>query len=108
MVGANLREALPWLPQGKRLLTVKTDCELPVHATDLVVTPVDAAALKPLYERFEFKSWLRDLGGDGERVADAAGAIAARAATDGGGRRWDAPARRRARGRAARAFRNAL
>ena len=91
VVGANLREALPWLPQGKRLLTVKTDCELPVHATDLVVTPVDAAALKPLYERFEFKSWLRDLGGDGERVADAAGAIAARAATDGGGRRWDAP-----------------
>ena len=108
VVGANLREALPWLPQGKRLLTVKTDCELPVHATDLVVTPVDAAALKPLYERFEFKSWLRDLGGDGERVADAAGAIAARAAS---GRRRPAlgrATRRRARGRAARAFRNAL
>ena len=92
VVGANLREALPWLPQGKRLLTVKTDCDLPVHATDLVVTPVDVAALKPLYERFEFKSWLRDLGGSGERAADAAGAIAARAAADDGGRRWDASA----------------
>ena len=92
VVGANLRAALPWLPQGKRLLTVKTDCALPVHAADLVITPVDAAALKPLYERFEFKSWLRDLGGNGERTADAAGAIAARAATDDGGRRWDAAA----------------
>ena len=92
VVGANLREALPWLPQGKRLLTVKTDCDLPVHATDLVVTPVDVAALKPLYERFEFRSWLRDLGGSGERAADAAGAIAARAAADDGGRRWDASA----------------
>ena len=92
VVGANLREALPWLPQGRRLLTVKTDCELPVHATDLVVTPVDAAALKPLYERFEFRSWLRDLGGNGERAADAAGAIAAKAAADDGGRRWDASA----------------
>jgi len=92
VVGANLREALPWLPQGKRLLTVKTDCDLPVQPTDLVVTPVDVAALKPLYERFEFKSWLRDLGGSGERAADAAGAIAARAAADDGGRRWDASA----------------
>ena len=36
VVGNNLREALDWLPQGKRLLTVKTDCELPVKATDLV------------------------------------------------------------------------
>jgi len=92
VVGANLREALPWLPQGRRLLTVKTDCELPVHATDLVVTPVDAAALQPLYERFEFRSWLRDLGGNGERAGDAAGAIAAKAAADDGGRRWDASA----------------
>ena len=31
VVGNNLREALEWLPQGKRLLTVKTDCELPVQ-----------------------------------------------------------------------------
>ena len=32
VVGANLREALPWLPQGRRLLTVKTDCDLPLDA----------------------------------------------------------------------------
>ena len=30
VVGENLRAALDWLPQGRRLLTVKTDCALPV------------------------------------------------------------------------------
>ena len=39
VVGANLREALAWLPQGKRLLTVKTDCELPLRVTDLSIAP---------------------------------------------------------------------
>src|SRR5450432_2614720 len=28
VVGENLRATLGWLPQGKRLLTIKTDCEL--------------------------------------------------------------------------------
>ena len=37
VVGENLRATLDWLPQGRRLLTVKTDCALPVHATDLAV-----------------------------------------------------------------------
>ncbi len=92
VVGANLREALPWLPQGRRLLTVKTDCELPVRATDLVIAPADPATVKSLYERFDFKSWLRDIGDGGEADADTAGSIAKRAATDDAGRRWDATA----------------
>ena len=33
VVGENLRATLDWLPQGRRLLTVKTDCELPVGPT---------------------------------------------------------------------------
>ena len=32
VVGENLRAARDWLPLGKRLLTVKTDCALPVKA----------------------------------------------------------------------------
>jgi len=92
VVGANLRAALPWLPQGRRLLTVKTDCELPVRPTDLVITPADAAAIKALYERFEFKSLLRDGAGGGATRPDAADAIAKRAATDDAGRRWDVAA----------------
>jgi len=63
VVGENLRAALPWLPQGRRLHTVKTDCTLPFEPIDLVVRAADAAALKNLYERFEFKSWLKDVDG---------------------------------------------
>ena len=61
VVGDNLRAAVDWLPQGKRLLTVKTDCSLPIKLSDLVVKEALAPELKALYERFEFKSWLRDL-----------------------------------------------
>jgi DNA polymerase-1 len=75
VAGENLRAALDWLPQGRRLLTVKTDCTLPVAPQDLVPGAADVAALKSLYERFEFKSWLRDLadaGGAAGAPADAA------------------------------------
>ena len=89
VVGNNLREALPWLPQGRRLLTVKTDCELPVGLPDLTIAAPDGAVLKTLYERFEFKSWLRDVAGAGA-APDAADAIAKKAARDDAGRRWDA------------------
>src|SRR3982751_5647892 len=61
VVGENLRAALDWLPQGRRLLTVKTDCSLPIKVADLVVKESLAPELKALYERFEFKSWLREM-----------------------------------------------
>ncbi len=89
VVGNNLREALEWLPQGRRLLTVKVDCELPHKPADLAIAAVDTAALKALYDRFEFKSWLREVGGGKDDANDAAGAIAKRAATDDAGRRWE-------------------
>ena len=88
VVGANLREALAWLPQGKRLLTVKTDCELPLRVTDLSIAPADAAVIKALYERFEFKQWLKD----DEPPRDVGGEIAKRAARDDTGRRFDTAA----------------
>ena len=65
VVGDNLRATLDWLPQGKRLLTVKTDCALPASPTDLRFGPADADRLRPLFERYEFKSWLRDGKGRG-------------------------------------------
>ena len=68
VVGENLRAALDWLPQGRKLLTVKTDCTLPVTPTGLVVQPVDSAKLRNLLERFEFKTWLKDVD-DGPRDA---------------------------------------
>jgi len=76
VVGENLRAALAWLPTGKKLLTVKTDCALPVKPTDLVREPPAGAALRALYERFEFKSWLKDVPADrpdpGAAIADLA------------------------------------
>ena len=61
VVGQNLRAVLDWLPQAKKLLTIKTDCVLPFEPAELVIRPPDAAALKSLYERFEFKSWIKDV-----------------------------------------------
>src|SRR6185312_17021576 len=37
VVGENLRGALEWLPQGRRLLTVRIDCELPSKVADLTL-----------------------------------------------------------------------
>ena len=62
VVGENLRAALAWLPQAKRLLTVKTDCALPFAPADLRMQAPDAAKLRDMYERLEFKGWLKDLG----------------------------------------------
>src|SRR5215471_6870964 len=63
VVGENLRAALEWLPQSKTLLTIKTDCDLPVTPGDLRVQPPDTTRLKEMYDRLEFKEWLRTLGG---------------------------------------------
>ncbi len=83
VVGENLRAALDWLPQGRRLLTVKTDCDLPVRPTDLALSPPREDALATLFERFEFRSWLRDRKG-ASLNGDPAGAIAAAAARETG------------------------
>ena len=91
VVGENLRKARDWLPEGRRLLTVKVDCELPLKVDDLKLQAPDADRLHALYERFEFKSWLRDA--DRAPDAGAADRLAARAASDDAGRRWDEEAK---------------
>jgi len=78
VVGENLRKALDWLPQARRLLTVKCDVELPQPYSGLAAPAPDMEQLRSLYERFEFKTWLRELslpspaggrgvGGEGSR-----------------------------------------
>jgi len=63
VVGENLRKALDWLPTGQGLLTVKRDLELPTTLADLATHPADPQAQRALFERFGFKSWLRELSG---------------------------------------------
>jgi DNA polymerase-1 len=61
VVGENLRAALDWLPQGRRLVTVKCDVELPVRFDQLVAPQQDTEKLRGLFENFGFKSWLREI-----------------------------------------------
>ena len=61
VVGENLRNALEWLPQGRKLITVKCDVPLPAHFDGLASPPQDSVQLRELYQHFGFKSWLREL-----------------------------------------------
>ena len=58
VVGDNLRKALEWLPQGKRLLTVRRDCTVDTSVAELTLGSPAVERLRELYERFEFRSWL--------------------------------------------------
>ena len=68
--GENLKKALDWLPTGRQLLTIKTDCDLNgwvpgLPALDAVaVGQPDTAALKDFYEKYGFKGLARTLGAD--------------------------------------------
>ena len=65
--GENLRKALDWLPQGRRLVTVATDCDLAGHVPGwpafdaLAFAPIDAPTLAAFYDRYGFKSMKREL-----------------------------------------------
>jgi DNA polymerase I len=66
-VGDNLKKALDWLPMGRKLVTVATDCDLSGHVTGwpsldaLALAEVDRAALLDFYTRFGFKAFKREL-----------------------------------------------
>ncbi len=62
-VGASLKGALAHLPMARRLATIKCDVDLKLAPQDLKRSAPDAARLRKLYSRLEFKSWLADLGG---------------------------------------------
>ena len=81
-VGENLRRQLDFLPLGRRLVTVVTDLDLPVKPAELISREDDREALRELYERMEFKTWLRDL--DERAGKDEGAARAKEGATDPG------------------------
>ena len=65
--GENLRKALDWLPQGRRLVTIRTDCDLAEYVAGLpaldsmAVGPQQVEQLKPFYEKYGFKSLVKAL-----------------------------------------------
>ncbi len=70
VAGENLKKALDWLPTGRQLLTIKTDCELDgwvpgLPALDAVrVGEPDTEGLRAFYEQYGFKGLARSLGGE--------------------------------------------
>ncbi|WP_433693070.1 DNA polymerase I [Herbaspirillum seropedicae] len=84
VVGENLRRALDWLPQGRVLVTVKTDCDLSAHMSSilesLTMQPQDKDVLKELFTRYNFRTWLRELSDGAEADASKAPMVGASAA----------------------------
>ena len=95
VAGENLRKALDWLPQGRRLVTVLTDCDLGGHVPGwpaleaLGLREVDSAGLHGFYERFGFKTWLREIDAGPARAAAPAAPGAAVAADPPAAREYE-------------------
>jgi DNA polymerase I len=70
VAGENLRKALGWLPTGKSLVTIKTDCDLAKEVPGLpamnsiAVKQENTAAMADFYQKFGFKGLLKSLGAD--------------------------------------------
>lgn len=60
-IGEYLRASIPHLPLSKKLVTIKTDLELPLNLNQLMPKPADNEQLIKLTRELEFKSWLKEL-----------------------------------------------
>ena len=69
VAGENLRASLEWLPTGRELLTIKTDCDLSGYVQglpdlgDLHLAEQQGPALLDFYERYGFKTLARSMQG---------------------------------------------
>lgn len=85
VAGQNLRGALDWLPKGRELVTIKTDCDLIGHVEGLpaidsiAMGAEDMGALRGFYEQYGFKGLARAL--EAAAPAAAAGATTERGAS---------------------------
>ena len=61
VVGENLRKALAWLPTARELITIRCDVGIQENLADLAPQPQDKTKLAELFDRFDFKSWRREL-----------------------------------------------
>jgi DNA polymerase-1 len=70
VAGENLRRALDWLPMGRKLVTVRCDCDLAQQIPgwpaieQLALREVDRAGLLDFYGRFGFRAWRKQLESD--------------------------------------------
>jgi DNA polymerase-1 len=70
VAGENLRQALDWLPTGRQLVTMKTDCDLQAHVPGwpslqgVLMQAPDEAGLMDFYQQHGFKGLVTALSGD--------------------------------------------
>jgi DNA polymerase-1 len=80
VAGENLRKALDWLPTGRKLITVVTDCDLATHVQGwpgldaLALREVNRDGLREFYQRYGFRTWLREIEAASAVPAGPAGA----------------------------------
>lgn len=67
VVGGNLRDHIEDVRRNRKLNRLLVDVELPVAPDDLIVTPIDAQAVRDIFARLEFRTLL-------PRVFEAVGA----------------------------------
>lgn len=87
VVGENLRNTLDWLPRARELVTVKTDCDLSNAVADfhaLHDLGEDKDKLIAFFQRYGFKTWLREATGEALPNARAAATRAAPQPAQGG------------------------
>ena len=73
VAGANLRTAIPKFELTRALITIRTDCDLSAHIPSLdalTMRPMDRERLEAMYERYGFRTWLRELTGDDARIPE--------------------------------------
>ncbi|MFO7809226.1 DNA polymerase I [Guyparkeria sp.] len=75
-VGQSFRDSLEFLPTSRELVTIRTDCELPVTLNELVIEPADVQTGLALADRYGLNSlrrWFGEQGlEDGNSVAETA------------------------------------
>jgi len=74
VAGNNLRKAIPDFGMTRQLVTIKLDCEIPFFddegLADLVPKEPDRQSLMALYDEYGFRTWLRELSGDDQRIPE--------------------------------------
>ncbi|WP_333845298.1 DNA polymerase I [Limnohabitans sp.] len=79
VAGENLRQAVEWLPTGRQLVTMKTDCDLSAYVPSLPALDAlqlaepDKPALKTFYDTYGFKGLARAIseGSDASGASEA-------------------------------------
>ena len=73
VAGQNLRDAIAQFDLTRNLITVRRDCELTEFmqgVEDLLPRAPDVPTLTAIYDRYGFRTWLRELTGQADRVPE--------------------------------------